>query len=128
MVHRTVLGSMERFIGGLIEHFGGDFPLWLAPVQAIVLPITDAHAAYAQEVVAEMASVGMRVELDERNEKVNLKIREAIGRKIPYMLIVGDREVTSRTLAVRTRKDGDVGTRALSDFVKETQTQIQKRI
>ena len=127
IVHRTVLGSMERFIGGLIEHFAGAFPLWLAPVQAIALPITDAHQAYAKDVVERMAAQGLRAELDDRNEKVNLKIREAIGRKIPYMLIVGDREVAARTVAVRSREDGDTGAHAVDDLIEQARKRIAER-
>ncbi len=127
MVHRTVLGSMERFIGGLLEHFAGAFPLWLAPVQAIVLPITDAHQAYAQEAAGLMQAAGLRAEVDARNEKVNLKIREAIGRKIPCMLIVGDREIRERTLSVRSREEGDVGARPIDDFIEEMKARISQK-
>ncbi len=127
MVHRTVLGSMERFIGGLLEHYAGAFPVWLAPVQAIVLPITDAHHPYAGRVAERLRGAGLRVELDARNEKVNLKIREAIGRKIPYMLIVGDREAQSESLSVRTREEGDVGVRTVDAFLSEIQTRIAQR-
>ena len=127
IVHRTVLGSMERFIGGLVEHFGGAFPLWLAPVQALVLPITDAHHEYGKQVVQTMADRGLRVKMDDRNEKVNLKIREAIGQKVPYMLIVGDREAANGTVAVRSREDGDVGAKAMEEFILEAQNRIDNK-
>ena len=127
MVHRTVLGSMERFIGGLVEHFAGAFPVWLAPQQVSIMPITDAHSAYAREIEDILTTEGVRAQVDDRNEKVNLKIREAIGRKIPYMLIVGQREATNRTLSVRTREDGDVGTRTIGEFTEEVATRIATR-
>ncbi len=92
MVHRTVLGSMERFVGGLIEHYGGAFPVWLAPVQAVVIPIADRHIGYANEVAQRLKAAGIRVDVDRRSERMQHKIREAQLQKIPYMLIVGDRE------------------------------------
>jgi threonyl-tRNA synthetase len=101
MIHRTVLGSMERFVGGLIEHFAGAFPLWLAPVQIAVLTITDRSRDYAAEVAAHLKAADLRVEEDFRNEKIGLKIREAQLRKIPYMLIIGDKEMSARTVSTR---------------------------
>ena len=127
IVHRTVLGSMERFIGGLIEHFGGAMPLWLAPVQAVVLPITDEHHAYGREVVAQMTGLGLRAKMDARNEKVNLKIRDAIAQKVPFMLVVGGREAANRTVSVRTREDGDIGPKPIGEFLQEVQTRIENR-
>ncbi|MBM4045467.1 MAG: threonine--tRNA ligase, partial [Planctomycetes bacterium] len=109
IVHRTVLGSMERFIAGLIEHFAGAFPLWLAPVQVEVMPITDAQSAYAQEVTQRLLAEGFRAHGDLRNEKIGFKIREATLAKVPYMLVVGDREVAQKKVAVRSRKSGDEG-------------------
>jgi threonyl-tRNA synthetase len=109
MIHRTVLGSMERFIGGLIEHYGGAFPVWLAPVQAAVLPITDDQHAYAREITEKMHGLGLRVELDTRNEKVNRKIRDAEEMKIPYMLVIGRKESDAGTVSVRKRGSGDLG-------------------
>src|SRR3954449_7472183 len=93
MIHRALLGSMERFIGILIEHYAGEFPLWLAPVQAVLLPISDRHAAYGGEAAGRLRGHGLRVELDERSESIGKKIREAEVRKIPYMLVVGDAEL-----------------------------------
>ncbi|HEY5974620.1 MAG TPA: threonine--tRNA ligase, partial [Geobacteraceae bacterium] len=103
MVHRVILGSIERFIGVLIEHFAGSFPTWLSPVQAVVLTVTDAQISFGQEVVAQLRGAGLRVQQDFRNEKLGFKIREAQLQKIPYMLIIGDKEVESKTLTPRFR-------------------------
>jgi threonyl-tRNA synthetase len=108
-IHRVVLGSIERFIGGLIEHYGGAFPVWLAPVQVTVLPITDDHQPYARELADRMRGAGIRVELDDRNEKVNRKIRDSEERKIPYMLVIGKNEVEAGTVSVRKRGGIDLG-------------------
>ncbi|NLI12119.1 threonine--tRNA ligase [Pelotomaculum propionicicum] len=116
MIHRTIFGSLERFIGILTEHFAGAFPAWLAPVQARVIPITGRHAAYAQEVTDSLSGKGIRVEIDTRNEKINYKIREAQAQKIPYMLVVGDKEAENKTVAVRQRAKGDLGAMPLADF------------
>jgi len=107
MIHRALMGSYERFIGILIEHYGGDFPAWLAPVQAIVLPVSDRHIDYANELKAQLGD--FRVEVDHRTESIGRKIRDAELRKIPYMLVVGDREVEERTASVRRHKEGDQG-------------------
>jgi threonyl-tRNA synthetase len=117
MIHRVVLGSMERFIGGLIEHFAGAFPLWLAPVQAVVMPITDDQHEYARELAGRMKSRGIRVDLDARNEKVNRKIREAEEMKVPYMFIVGKREVDNDTVSLRKHGEGDVGVFPAEDMI-----------
>ncbi len=109
MIHRALLGSLERFLGVLIEHYAGAFPLWLSPVQAVVIPIADRHNEYAIEVMNHLKSEGFRVEIDDRNEKTGFKIREAQVQKIPYMFVVGDREKESRTIAVRSRSEGDKG-------------------
>ncbi len=109
MIHRALMGSFERFIGMLVEHYAGEFPVWLAPVQAIVLPVADRHIEYANEVKAELGD--FRVEVDERTESIGRKIREAELRKIPFMLVVGDREVEERTASVRRHKEGDQGAR-----------------
>ena len=113
MIHRALLGSFERFFGMLIEHYAGAFPFWLAPVQAVVIPLTDRQVPYARTVLGRVRAAGVRVELDERNEKMQAKIRDAQLAKIPYMLIVGGREETAGTVAVRHRKDGDVGAMAM---------------
>jgi threonyl-tRNA synthetase len=109
VIHRAILGSLERFMAVLIEHTGGAFPLWLAPLQALVVPITEKHHPYASAVAAELRGRGFRVEVDSRSEKVGYKIREAQLRKIPFMLVVGDKELDSKTVAVRNRKKGDLG-------------------
>lgn len=128
MVHRAVLGSMERFFGILIEHFGGAFPLWLSPVQVKILPITDVQASYAKEVANALSEIGIRFELDGRSEKIGFRIREAQVEKVPYMLILGDREEKARTVAVRDRKKGDLGAMSLELFLKQIQDEIQKKI
>ena len=117
MIHRAPFGSMERFVGVLIEHFAGAFPTWLAPVQAAVLPITDKQNDYAREVLAKLKAAGIRATLDDRSEKVNLKIREAQLQKIPYMLVVGGREAEAGQVAVRHRKRADLGAVPLDDFI-----------
>lgn len=127
MLHRVVFGSLERFIAILTEHFAGAFPVWLAPVQVRVLPITDRHAAYAAAVTRQIEEADIRVELDARNEKVNYKIREAQVQKVPYMLVVGDREAAEGTVAVRHRSQGDLGVVLLSDFINRVREEIKMR-
>jgi threonyl-tRNA synthetase len=117
MIHRTVLGSLERFIGILTEHYAGAFPFWLAPVQIIVLPITERAQEYSCSIADKLALAGFRVETDLRSEKIGYKIREAQLQKIPYMLVLGDKEVESGLLAVRKRAEGDIGTMSFEDFV-----------
>ena len=109
MIHRALMGSFERFIGILVEHYAGEFPLWLAPVQARVLPLADRHADYAREVAEALGDAGLRAELDDRTESVGRKIREAELRKVPYMLVVGDREAEQRAVALRRHREGDLG-------------------
>ncbi len=119
MVHRALYGSVERFFGILVEHYAGAFPLWLAPVQMVVMPITDRQLEYAKKVHARLEEAGLRSHLDDRKEKVQLKIRDAQMQKVPYMLVVGDREAEAGAVAVRHRKRGDLGARPLEEFVKE---------
>ncbi|MGA3187805.1 MAG: threonine--tRNA ligase [Bryobacteraceae bacterium] len=119
MVHRALYGSVERFFGILIEHYAGAFPLWLAPVQMVVMPITDRQLEYAQKVHARLEAAGLRSHLDDRKEKVQLKIRDAQMQKVPYMLVVGDREAESGAVSVRHRKHGDLGAKPLEQFVEE---------
>lgn len=114
MLHRAILGSMERFFGIYLEHCAGAFPLWLAPVQILLVPITDNQHAYAHELVARLREEGWRAEVDQRNEKLGLKIREAQLKKVPFMAILGDREVADQSLSLRHRKDGDLGTMNLT--------------
>jgi threonyl-tRNA synthetase len=118
MVHRALLGSMERFLGVLIEHYGGAFPVWLAPVQARVLPVADRHHAYAASVSDRLRAAGLRGEVDGRNEKIGLKIREAEVQKVPYILVVGDKEITAGTVSVRLRGGQDRGVMPLADLVE----------
>jgi threonyl-tRNA synthetase len=127
VIHRAIFGSLERFIAILIEHFAGAFPLWIAPVQAIVLPIADRHLDYAREVAAELSKAGLKAEVDDRQEKVNLKIREAQLQKIPYMLVVGDKEVADRAVAVRGQKKGDLGPRPLDQFVTDALAEVRAK-
>lgn len=125
MIHRVVFGSIERFIGILTEHFAGAFPLWLAPVQAKVFPITDRQAEYAEQLTADLLAAGIRAEVDLRNEKVGYKIREAQGQKIPYMLVVGDKEMAEGTVAVRQRTEGDLGAKPAAQVIAELQEEIK---
>lgn len=118
MIHRTIFGSMERFIGILIEHYAGAFPVWLAPVQVIVLPISEKHMGYAKKIKKVLEDNNIRVEIDERNEKIGYKIREAQIKKLPYMLIVGEKEEKSNTISVRKRETGDLGAKNLDEFVE----------
>jgi threonyl-tRNA synthetase len=126
MIHRAPFGSLERFVGLLIEHFAGAFPLWLAPVQATVIPIADRHVEYAQQVKARLAEVGLRVEVDGRNERMQAKIRDAQLQKIPYMLIVGDKERDAEAVAVRSRDRGDLGPIPVTDFLLQTKTELSE--
>jgi threonyl-tRNA synthetase len=118
MIHRALLGSMERFAGILIEHYGGRFPLWLAPVQAVVLPVADRHNERAAEVAVEMRGSGLRVGIDDRAESVGRKIRDAELSKAPYMLVVGDKETESGTVSVRHHGDGDLGAIGLEALIE----------
>ena len=127
MVHRTVLGAMERFVGCLIEHYAGDFPLWIAPIQMRILPITDVHIDYAKKLQAQLLLKNFRVECDTSSSKVNYKIREGTLGKIPYLLIVGDREMKSGAVAVRSRKKGDEGVFSIEDFIKNVETEILQK-
>ena len=119
VLHRAMLGAIERFMGVLIEHYAGAFPLWLAPVQAVVIPIADRHVDYADDVASQLRNRGLRVEVDSRNERMNLKIREAQLRKVPYMLVVGDREADAATASVRSRDKGNLGPTPVSTLVAD---------
>jgi len=127
MIHRAIISTMERMVSYLIELYGGAFPLWLAPVQAAVLPITDRHVEYARKVHARLEAAGLRSELDDRNEKVNLKIRDAQLQKVPYMLVVGDREAESDSVAVRHRKHADMGTKTVDQFIAEVRGLVESK-
>ena len=127
MLHRALMGSLERFFGCLIEHYAGAFPLWLAPVQIILLPITDNHAEYTDKIAEELEESGMRVEKDLRNEKIGFKIREAQLQKIPYMIILGDKEVETSTLSVRRRRSKETRTLDLKTFLNEVNEAVKNR-
>ena len=128
MVHRALYGSIERFFGILIEHYAGAFPVWLAPVQVAVMPITDRQQDYAKTVHAKLEAAGVRVHLDDRKEKVNLKIRDAQMQKVPYMLVVGDREAEAGTVSVRHRKHADMGVKPLDQFITEVVALIDSKL
>ena len=119
MIHRVAFGSIERFIGILIEHFAGKFPVWLAPVQVKILPVSDKSLEYAKSIEAQMRARGLRVETDSRNEKIGYKIRESQLEKLPYMLIVGDKEREEKTVSVRRRDKGDVGAMKVEEFIEQ---------
>ena len=119
MIHRVVFGSVERFIGILTEHYAGKFTFWLAPVQVKVLPVSRKHSSYAQKVVGLLKKEGIRAELDLRDEKIGYKIREAQLEKIPYMMIVGEREEEQAVISLRSREDGDVGTMTIEEFLEQ---------
>jgi threonyl-tRNA synthetase len=127
MVHRALFGSMERFFGVLIEHYAGAFPFWLAPVQVSVLPITDRINEYAEGVVRELRNAGLRVESNLRSEKIGAKIRDAQLQKVPFMLVLGDREMEQNLVAVRERARGDIGTMSLNDFKEMARRLIDSR-
>lgn len=128
MIHRVAFGSIERFIGILIEHFAGAFPTWLAPVQVKVLPISDKYAAYARQVHDQLNEAGIRAEMDTRSEKIGYKIREAQTQKIPYMLVVGQKEEEDGTVSVRSRSEGDEGAKSLAVFIREIKEEIAEKV
>ncbi|HEX4021749.1 MAG TPA: threonine--tRNA ligase [Acidobacteriaceae bacterium] len=127
MVHRALYGSVERFFGVLIEHYAGAFPLWLAPVQVGLVPISEKHVEYAQKVRSQLQMAGLRVELDDRNEKMNAKIRDLTMQKIPYVLVMGDKEATANAVSVRTRGKGDEGSISIEEFVTKAKRLVEDR-
>jgi threonyl-tRNA synthetase len=127
MLHRAIVGSLERFIGILIEHYAGALPLWLAPIQAVVLTITDRQAAYAERVAAALKAAGFRAAADLRNEKITYKIREHSLQKLPYQLILGDKEMQARHVAVRTRTGEDLGAMPLEAFISRLDAEARRR-
>ena len=127
MLHRAILGSLERFIGILIEHYAGSLPLWLAPVQAVILNITDNQADYARKVEESLNNQNLRVKSDLRNEKIGFKIREHTIKRIPYLLVVGDREAEAGTVAVRTRSGADLGSMPIGQLAEGLKTESASR-
>ena len=127
MIHRALLGSMERFMGVLIEHFAGAFPVWLAPVQAVLIPIADRHYDYAHEVAGILGEAGLRVEVDQRGDRMNAKIRDAQNQKIPYMLVIGDREVEAESVSVRLRSEENLGAMSIEEFQAKAKQDIAGR-
>ncbi|HEU5423946.1 MAG TPA: threonine--tRNA ligase, partial [Nitrolancea sp.] len=127
MIHRTVLGSMERFVGGLIEHFAGAFPVWLAPIQAEIIPIADRHLDYAREVALQLKEAGIRSEIDESSDRMQAKIRRAQLQRVPYMLVVGDKEAESGAVAVRLRSNENLGPMPLAEFIALASRQIETK-
>ena len=125
VLHRAVTGSTERFLGVVIEHFAGAFPIWLAPVQAVIIPIADRHLPYAQEVAGMLKEAGLRVEVDERAERMNAKIRDAQNQKVPYMLVVGDKEIEAGAVALRLRSGENPGALPLGDFLSRARQDIK---
>ena len=128
MVHRALLGSIERFFGILIEHYGGDFPLWLAPTQVAVIPVSQNLLEYANSVASDLRKSGFRIELDERNEKIGYKIRDWEMQKVPYMLIVGEKEKEAGSVSLRKHKEGDLGSLALSEFIDKIASEIKNKV
>jgi threonyl-tRNA synthetase len=128
MIHRALLGSMERFMGVLIEHFAGAFPIWLAPVQAILIPIADRHVDYARQVASQLKEGGLRVQVDDRGERMNAKIRDAQLQKVPYMLVVGDREMEAGAVAVRLRSEENLGAMPVAQFLRRAHDDVDKRV
>lgn len=127
MIHRAILGSMERFIGILTEEFAGFFPTWLAPVQVVIMNITDSQSEYVNELTQKLSNAGIRVKADLRNEKIGFKIREHTLRRVPYMLVCGDKEVESGKIAVRTRRGKDLGSMDVNEVIEKLQQEIRSR-
>jgi threonyl-tRNA synthetase len=123
VIHRAIYGSLERFIGCLIEHYAGAFPLWLAPVQVVVMPITDKEDRYAQQILKRCKKRGLRAELNNKSEKINYRIREVEVSKVPYMLILGQREIVDKMVSVRKHKEGNLGQMKLKEFFSSLQSE-----
>ena len=127
MLHRAILGSLERFIGILIEQHSGTFPVWLSPIQMVVLNIADRHAEYATSVSRELEKQGFRVKIDLRNEKIGFKIREHSMQRIPYLIIIGDKELKDQAITVRSQKGEDLGSLAINDFTQRLKQEIDDK-
>ena len=127
MIHRALLGSMERFFGVLIEHYGGAFPVWISPVQAMLIPIADRHIEAAHQVAEQLKAAGLRIEIDDSSERMNAKIRNAQLQKIPYMLVIGDREAAEGTVNIRLRTGEQRGTLPVSEFLAYMQDVVSNK-
>jgi threonyl-tRNA synthetase len=127
MIHRALLGSMERFIGIMIEHYAGFLPLWLAPVQVKVIAVSDTFLPYAEKVFNNLKAAGLRTEIDTRNEKIGFKIRDAETNKIPYMVIIGEKEQAAENISLRLHKKGDLGAFDTNEFIRKLQKQISDK-
>ena len=125
VLHRAIMGSTERFLGVLIEHYAGAFPVWLAPVQAVLIPITDRHVPYCEQVAARLRAEGLRVEVDDRGDRMNAKIRDAQKQKVPYMLVVGDKEVEAGQVALRLRSGENLGPMSIEAFLEKAKADIE---
>jgi threonyl-tRNA synthetase len=128
MIHRALLGSLERFFGVLIEHYGGAFPAWLAPIQAELIPIADRHIDYANKVARELRLEGLRVHVDVRSDRMNAKIRDAQNEKTPYMLIIGDKEMESNAVSLRKRSGEDLGAIPVADFIALARSEVDSKV
>ncbi|MDX1601093.1 MAG: threonine--tRNA ligase, partial [Anaerolineales bacterium] len=128
VIHRAVTGSTERFLGVLIEHYAGAFPVWLSPVQAVLIPIADRHVPYAREVADQLEAADLRVEVDDSGDRMNAKIRDAQNQNIPYMLIVGDREQEAGTVSLRLRTEEDLGAMSVDDFIARAEQDIEEGV
>lgn len=128
MVHRAILGSYERFLALIIEHFAGAFPLWIAPIQVVVIPVSEKHVKYSQNVVENLSKREIRTKLDDSNETLSKRIRDAELQKIPFLLIIGDQEVKTKKISVRSRDKGDLGTTSLNAFIKKILKTIKEKI
>ena len=128
MIHRALLGSVERFMGVLIEHYGGAFPVWLMPVQAKLIPIADRHVDFAFEVAKQLKAIGLRIEVDDSNDRMNAKIRNAQLQKIPYMLVIGDKEVEANQVALRMRNGDNPGPMSIEEFIQLAKKEIAELV
>jgi threonyl-tRNA synthetase len=128
MIHRAILGSIERFFGIVVEHFAGAFPMWLAPVQAVVMPLSEKFLDYGREVQKKMRAAGLRVTIDESNEKLGAKIRHGQLQKVPFMLVVGEKEASSGSVALRKRTGGDQGSLTVDEVIAEMQRMTRERV
>ena len=127
VIHRVIFGSIERFIGILIEHFAGKFPTWLAPLQVKILPISDKFIGYSNEVKEKLEANGIRVEIDLRGEKIGYKIREARNERVPYIIVIGEKEENNKNISLRSRENGDEGTVNLSSFIDRVSDEVKNK-